>query len=163
MQRFNITLLTVLLGVATLSSHSLPIANAYGEGETGANEIGFIEEFALAADRQAALDKLIPGSDQYYFFNCLHHQTTGELTKVEPLLREWIKRHGENQRVKQIQRRQWMLTYPKNSKKSLDFLQRELSLHYNHQRQVLDAKPTFPTKLDPKKISREALTKRFPP
>jgi hypothetical protein len=39
------------------------------------NEIGFIEKFALAADRSSVLSQLIPGSEEYYFFHALHFQT----------------------------------------------------------------------------------------
>ncbi|MEI7956767.1 MAG: hypothetical protein WCJ66_16505, partial [Verrucomicrobiota bacterium] len=38
------------------------------------NEIGFIERFALAADREKALGELVPGSEDYYFYHCLHYQ-----------------------------------------------------------------------------------------
>jgi hypothetical protein len=32
----------------------------------GAGEIGFVEDFALARDRAAALRQLIPGTEDYY-------------------------------------------------------------------------------------------------
>ena len=32
-----------------------------------ADEIGYIEDFALARDRSAALQRLIPGSEEYYY------------------------------------------------------------------------------------------------
>ncbi|MEI6177273.1 MAG: hypothetical protein WCS43_10300, partial [Verrucomicrobiota bacterium] len=38
------------------------------------NEVGFIERFALATDREKALGELVPGSEDYYFFHCLHYQ-----------------------------------------------------------------------------------------
>ena len=40
-----------------------------------ASEIGYIEDFALAKDRTKALERLIPGSQEYYYYHCLHHQT----------------------------------------------------------------------------------------
>ncbi len=151
MQRLQLTLWAFIFGVVIVSTNSL---------HSVANEVGFIEEYALASDRQAALAQLIPGSDDYYFFNCLHLQTTGKLDNVEPMLREWIKRHGTNERTQQIIRRQAMLNYPNDAKQSLEYLRKELGLNFNHQRQVLDTRPKFPTRLDPKNISRDAFLRR---
>src|SRR5205823_3843758 len=36
-----------------------------------ADDIGFIEDFALAKDRGASLRKLIPGTEDYYYFHAL--------------------------------------------------------------------------------------------
>ena len=36
-----------------------------------AREIGFVEDFALAADREKALSSLIPGTADYYYYHCL--------------------------------------------------------------------------------------------
>ena len=36
---------------------------------TSAGEIGFVEEFALARDRAEALKKLIPGTENYYYYH----------------------------------------------------------------------------------------------
>ncbi|HLW68290.1 MAG TPA: hypothetical protein VKS79_23435, partial [Gemmataceae bacterium] len=43
---------------------------------TIAGEIGFIEDFALAKDREEALKKLIPGTEDYYYFHTLHYLNT---------------------------------------------------------------------------------------
>ena len=50
---------------------------------TGADgkEIGFVENFALATDRSAALKQLVPGTDDYYYYNCVHAQNTGKLDR----------------------------------------------------------------------------------
>ena len=37
-----------------------------------ANDLGFVEKFALAADREEALKLLIPGTRDYYYFLCCH-------------------------------------------------------------------------------------------
>ena len=37
-----------------------------------AGEIEFVETFALAPDRDAALKQLIPGTEDYYYWNALH-------------------------------------------------------------------------------------------
>ena len=40
----------------------------------GQQEIGFAEKFALATDRRTALAELIPGTEEYFYYYCLHHQ-----------------------------------------------------------------------------------------
>ena len=74
-----------------------------------AKEIGYIETFALAEDREAALSQLIPGTEDYYYFYCLHHQAAGDLAAVEKLLTPWIKRHGTSTRYQEIRNRQALL------------------------------------------------------
>ena len=46
-------------------------------------EIGYIEDFALATDRTAPLKKLIPGTQDYYYYNCLHYQNTEQFDKLQ--------------------------------------------------------------------------------
>ena len=119
-------------------------------------ELGFLEEFVLAKDRQAVLKKLVPGTEPYYYFHALHHQNNEQLDKVDELLKPWIKRFGETQRVKQIKNRQALLKYTDDPKVTLDYLKRQLSLHFTHQRQIPDAQRDLPTKLDPKIIDLDA-------
>ncbi len=46
-------------------------------GSAQAAEIGFEETFALADERAEALKQLIPGTEPYYYYHCLHYQHTG--------------------------------------------------------------------------------------
>ena len=52
-----------------------------------AGEINFLEDFVLAKDRTEALKQLIPGTESYYYFNCLHLQNTEQFDRVEELLK----------------------------------------------------------------------------
>ena len=132
-----------------------------------ADEIGFIEKFALAADREAVLKELIPGTEDYYYFHCLHYQNTEQFDKVDEMLNRWIKSHDYKHRAKQsisakareIVNRQMILTYSKNPKKSLEYLETHLNLKFDHQRETLDG-PSLPSVLDPVLIERRTLTER---
>src|SRR5262245_57153602 len=42
-----------------------------------AADVGYAEDFALAKDRAAALGQLIPGTEDYYYYHCLHRLNTG--------------------------------------------------------------------------------------
>lgn len=125
-----------------------------------AGEIDYVEDFALAPDRTVPLAQLIPGTEDYYFYHCLHYQNTEQHDKVASVLQDWIKRHNVTPRVREIQHRQALLSYAADPQKSLEYLRQQLNLQFNHQREQLDAKPNLPTNLDARRISREALTER---
>ncbi|MBI5759111.1 MAG: hypothetical protein HZA46_11395 [Planctomycetales bacterium] len=125
-----------------------------------AGEIGFVEDFSLAPDRTVPLKQLIPGTEDYYYYHCLHFQNTEQFQKVEEQLPAWVQRHGETQRVWEIRTRQALLTYEKNPRKSLDYLIIRMGLNLNHQKEVLGAEPNLPTALDQAIISREQFVNR---
>jgi len=129
------------------------VTSSHGE------EIGDIEEFALSPDRAAVLAKLIPGSEQYYYYHCLQYQQTEQYDKAADLIKLWIDRRGHTEGVGVMQRRQALLTYPNTPEKSLAFLKHELGLRFDHQRQELDPAKHLPGALDPKNVSRETLLK----
>ncbi len=125
-----------------------------------AGEIGFIEDFALAKDRTVPLKQLIPGTEDYYYYNCLHYQNSGRLEEVDRMLELWIKRYNRTARVREIENRQALLRYSTDPKSSLEFIRRRLGLTFNHQREVLGRKTKLPTRLAPSLIPRQTLTAR---
>src|SRR5579864_2512537 len=138
--------LIVCLGVALFS-----ISTA------AAGEIGFVEDFALAKDRAEALKKLIPGTEDYYYYHALHFLNTEQYEKVDALVKPWLERFGQTGRLTEIQTRYALLTYDKDPQKSLAYLRSRLGLQFNHQRVVTGVVPNLPTALDPKLISRATL------
>ncbi len=120
------------------------------------NEIGFIERFALAADREKALGELVPSSEEFYFFHALHYQNVRDTAKLNDILSQWRKRMpDENEARRVILNREAILGYEKEPLTTLKYLIERLGIRHDHQRQVPDAKPDLPTSLDPAKISRE--------
>jgi hypothetical protein len=124
---------------------------------TRAAEVGYVEDFALAKDRAGALKQLIPGTEDYYYFNALHALNTGQYAAADAQLKPWIERFGHTPRVHEILLRKALLTYETDPKASLGHLIGHLGLHFNHQREVPGAAPNLPTALDPKRISRDTL------
>ena len=51
-----------------------------------AGEIDFIEDFSLAPDRAVPLKQLIPGTEDYYYYHCLHFQNTEQFDKAVDFL-----------------------------------------------------------------------------
>src|SRR5262249_48018002 len=93
----------------------LPPGAAAGEG-------GVLEDFALARDRAAVLRQLIPGTEDYYYYHCLHYLNSEQFDKVESLTRPWLDRLGQTARLTEIQTRYALLTYTRDPKRSLEYL-----------------------------------------
>ena len=70
---------------------------------TRAADIGYVEDFALAKDRAAALQQLIPGTEDYYYYHALHALNTGQHAAALSNFKPWIERHGHSARVTEIQ------------------------------------------------------------
>lgn len=147
--RFAVLLAVLVFGVAVIG----------GSGSALGREIDYIEDFALAKDRAAALKQLIPGTANYYYYHCLHYQHTEQFDKVEAMLPLWVKRYGYTTRVWQIKNRQALLTYEKNPAASLEYIRQRLGIHFNHQQESLGKARNLPLSLDQKLISRATLTR----
>lgn len=141
----------VLAGILALLSPTLLRADT---------EIGFIEKFALARDREQVLSQLIPGSEDYYYFHALHYENTRQKEKLSTTMREWAVRFPASERRKVIENREALLNYDTNPQATLEFLKRRLNLRFEHQQQARDQKPDLPTALDPAKIAREVFQRR---
>ena len=124
-------------------------------GETG-NEIGFIEKFALAADRESVLSQLIPGSEDFYFFHALHYQNKRDTAKLKATLAQWAKRFPDSAQRKIIENREALLDYDAHPAATLKFLRDRLHPELDHERDSREQKPDLPDTLDPKLIAREA-------
>lgn len=136
--------------IAVLSSIVLP-AVSWAE-----NEIGYIEKFALAPDREKVLGELVPGSEDYYFFHALHFQNTRNEAKLADILAQWEKRFpNENARRRIILNREALLDYDATPQQTLAYLRERLGLQFNHQQEARDKKPNLPVELDPKRLARE--------
>ncbi|MEX0655568.1 MAG: hypothetical protein WD534_14735 [Phycisphaeraceae bacterium] len=122
--------------------------------------VGYLEDFALADDRERALEQLVPGSPDYYYYHCLHHQAQGELDEVDELLGIWHERHRNDGRIPIIRNRQLLLAYDVEPDAALRRLRDALGLHYPHQRERPDARPNRPTQLDQDQLTRDAIFAR---
>ena len=129
-----------------------------------AQEVGFVESFALATDRAKVLEQLVPGTEQYYYYRCLERQHAGRLDEVPPLLATWIERHGRSRRVTEIENRQALLSYVEDPAATFRFLRDRLKLRFDHQRSVKGQKPNLPTRLATRSsVSSPVQSSRFIP
>ena len=128
---------------------------------SAADEIGYVETFVLAEDRADALQQLVPGTEEYYFYHALHFQNTGQADELSDILDKWRRRVKSSGLRDLIERRERLLAYDNDPQATLEWLRKELGIHFGHQRdQAAGQKPNLPTQLDPKVISREAFIAR---
>ncbi|MDD4018974.1 MAG: hypothetical protein PHV28_13650, partial [Kiritimatiellae bacterium] len=125
-------------------------------------EIGFVESFSLADDREAALRELVPGTDDFYFFHALHAQNTGARQRFQETMDRWIRERNGNvtDRARELLNRQALLDYDREPKRSLDYLRRELGLYYGHARKTGERASAAPTVLDNLQIGLRELLRR---
>ena len=149
MRFFNSILVILFISLITLTTGA------------SAQEVSFWETYSLSEDRGKTLEQLVPGSESYYFFHCLHAQNESNLAEVDALLKRWIKRHGRTEQVRVIENRQALLKYGEDPQETLDHLKRQLDLDFNHQRRIPQAQKDLPTALNPNLIDPGKLVPKF--
>ncbi|HOI91937.1 MAG TPA: hypothetical protein PLK28_15660 [Candidatus Rifleibacterium sp.] len=116
-------------------------------GGSWAVEIGYDEEFSLAEDRSVPLQQLIPGTEDYYYYHCLYHQSKGETAKVASLLKQWVGRYSHSSRYEEIRTRQLLLDFNRNPETILQFIIERLNLQFNHARKQPVTSRSFPSRM----------------
>ena len=118
-----------------------------------ANEVGFVEKYALAADREEALRQLIPGTEDFYFYHALHWQNAGRRDSFREVLGQWAERTPDSAARRALEARQALLDYGADPEATLGFLKAKLGLALQHQREVPNEKPDLPVALEGELIS----------
>ena len=116
-------------------------------------DVGFIEDFALASDREKALQLLIPGTEDYYYYHALHFQNERKLKELNRILGEWKNRFRNSGKRKQIENREALFRYSDDPEATLAYLRREMGLTLNHQQEGKAREVKYPSTLDPKFVS----------
>ena len=128
-------------------------------GALMAEPIGWMERYALADDRQATLSELIPGSEDYYFYHCLHYQTTGQLDQSEAMLNAWLAENDgrETPVIRGMLDRQRLLTYRQSPQRTIDYLISRLGVQLNHAPPATKGERRYPSELAARAIQMDRL------
>jgi len=129
---------------------------------TNAREINYLENFALAEDREKALQELIPGSEDYYYFHCLHYQNENQQNAFSEMMQKWKKRvhPGVPARMKELENRQALLDFKQSPASAYDRIKDELNIRFGDQKRDPNVKPTYSSQLDPAQIRTESFKQR---
>ncbi|MEM6572241.1 MAG: hypothetical protein AAF957_27750, partial [Planctomycetota bacterium] len=150
---FLLALAAPFLGTAAASP-------APPQSPSAGTPVGFVETFALAEDRGAVLDQLVRGSEEHFFYSCLHLQQQGDLAAVDGLLKDWRK-SGRSGAYRQIETRQRLLQASNDPEATYRFLEKELGLKFKHRRVVPGVVPDLPTRFDQSRVDLDALVRRL--
>lgn len=120
-----------------------------------AQEIGYIEDFSLAPNREEALKKLVPGTDDYFYYHALHAQNSGQRDLFQKMLESWIRARDGNiaPLAQELRNRQLLLDYQQDPKRVFEELRRRLGLNYPYSRKTGEQRSDAPTKLDGNSIA----------
>lgn len=123
-------------------------------------EIGYMETFSLAEDREAALRELVPGTDDYYYCHALHAQNTGAADRFREIMARWQRdRDGRlTDNARELLNRQALLDYGREPQSALDYLRRELNLTFGHARKTDGRASRAPSSFDDGLLAAEKLT-----
>ncbi|HBJ38947.1 MAG TPA: hypothetical protein DDZ51_30205 [Planctomycetaceae bacterium] len=123
-----------------------------------AQQLDWLERYALATNREAILSELIPGTQEHFYFHCLHYQVTGQLEKAEALLAKWKSSpltfteslHG-------IEDRQRLLTFGQSPERTIEHLRTRLNLRFDHPGPTKAGEQFFPAEFDNQTIAPSSL------
>ncbi len=120
-------------------------------------EIGFIEKFATATDRRDALQELIPGTEEYYYYHCLHYQNEKRLGEAQAVLDQWKAKYGEVASVTRMQARQMLLAYDGAPDATIQFLRDKLQVQLDHAPPSRDRAATLSSTLPADSVAPDKL------
>jgi hypothetical protein len=135
------------------------VISAAGSTRCAAEPIGWMERYALADDREAMLAELIPGTDDHYFYHCLHYQTVGDLERAESILADWLKeKKGQTTPlIQSMTDRQRLLTYGVSPERTIEYLVRRLGVQLQHSPPAAPGERRFPVRLEEDQIEVQRL------
>ena len=151
MRRFFLKRYFTLLLTATLGFTQVPL---YGE------EIGFIENFALAKDRAQVLPQLIPDTEDYFYYHVLFYQSVGKVADAQAMLNSWVDKLGWSDLARRMEARQMMLTYSTNREQTIQYLISQLNANLAHTPPQRDRAASLSTKLDATLVDYANILKR---
>ena len=127
-----------------------------------AQEIGFVEDFALSTNRAEALRDLVPGTDEFFFYHALNAQNEGNRSEFQKTMDRWILERNGNTigQARELLNRQALLDYGKSPDTTLAYLRDQLNPYFGHVRKTGERRSQAPTRLAPSLIDADTLLQR---
>ncbi len=129
-----------------------------------AAELEFKERFADPATRAAALESLVPGTRDWFFYRALDHQLAGRDAECRATLQHWRAAAEDPEARPQVsddglatlENRAAILRYRRQPETALAELAGMLDLKFDHARPDARSEEALPTRLDPQLVSAAA-------
>jgi hypothetical protein len=112
----------------------------------------FSEQFVFSLDREREIKKLLPGSEDYYYFNILHLLSTdnerSKEVEVQSLLNDFKKNHKSDS-IANLEARVHVFYYERqnknNQKTTLNWIAKHIGVEFNHKQCSIDSSQTDDT------------------
>ncbi|MDF3129324.1 hypothetical protein P0Y35_08965 [Kiritimatiellaeota bacterium B1221] len=117
-------------------------------------DLEFMEAFAWG-DRQSALKELVPDTEDYYYYHCLHYQLINDRVAFQKTLDAWAQKNNRswNHRMHEMQRRQKLIEFDTRPAETWQYLQQHIS--FNHRPRNETRTPNYPSVLNPDQYTIE--------
>ncbi len=117
-------------------------------------DLEFMEAFAWG-DRQAALKELVPDTEDYYYYHCLHYQLTNDRAAFHKTWAAWMKSNNKrwNDRMREMQRRQSLIEFDTQPEATWAHIRRDGSLLFNHRPRNEARNANYPSVIKPGQYS----------
>ncbi len=121
------------------------------------NSLEFLEAFAWG-DREVALRTLVPDTEDWYYYHCLHYQLRNDRVAFQKTMDAWVTRNKNrwNDRMKEMRRRQKLLDYERNPEETWEFLRGEMGLTFAHRPRHEQRGARAPSVLPPERYGVDA-------
>lgn len=125
------------------------------------NDLEFMETFAWG-DREAALKELVPDTEDYYYYHCLHYQLVNDRVAFHKTLDAWYENNNRNwnSRMQEMRRRQKLIEFDQNPQATWNFIQSDTGLNFNHRPRNEVRDPIYPSALKPEQYSIQAFLRQ---
>ncbi len=123
----------------------------------GPNDLEFLEAFAWG-DRAKALKELVPDTDDYYYFHCLHYQLAGDRDAFQRTLDQWLARNRNNWTppMQELRRRQMLLDFDRTPDAVWKYLRDDLNLRFEHRARSEQQAVRRPSEVKPEQYGADA-------
>ncbi len=130
----KIQLTVILLTLTSILSAATP------------QDLEFLEQFAWG-NRETALKELVPDTEDYYYYHCLHYQLENDRTAFHKMLQRWLKKNKNrwNNRMREMERRQKLIEFNESPAQTWAYLKQGMSFHHRRRSEVRN--PNYPSAL----------------
>jgi len=130
----NILLILLFVAMNTIKAQEL-------------NENNIYEEFVLSDNRQEVLQKLIPGTEIYFFLNTLYLQQSNKIQEAEEFLLKWQEKLSPNEKYQMMKNRQNILQMESKPQVTLKYIKEFLDLSFDMEMPINLTPHVFPSVL----------------
>ncbi len=126
-----------------------------------AESLEFQEAFAWG-DRTEALSMLVPGTEDFFYYTCLHHELEGEFEAFDREFARWKASNGDRwtSRMHELHRRRSLSAFEREPERTWEFLRTQAGHRFNHRPRHQQQDKAAPSVVRPEQVSLQAFLRQ---